>query len=212
MERTMRSTVGVVLVFAVVAVLPATGAAAREAQTRGVQLTPIQNSGVSGTALFQDVEGGVEVGLSVRGLPEAWVKHINHVHGGATCADERAGRGAPATIPLKTLVADENGSGEATTTLKDITADRLFDTEKDRYVLVHTEAIKGEGIPPGVACADLVWSAGRTPGAGVAADEQAPVKSMPDTGGPRPADLFLPAAAVLALLGLAVRRSLKGRL
>lgn len=211
MDRTMRLTVGMVLLFAVATVLFSANAGAAQAQTRSVELVTIHDSGVSGTAIFRDSQGGVEVGLSVRGLPEAGVKHINHVHGGATCADEKAGRGAPATIPLKTLVAKENGDGEAATSLEDITVDQLFATDKDRYVLVHEEAKKGEGIPPGIACADLVWSAGRTPGAGIAADEQAPVKVMPDTGGTRFADFFLPAAAVLALMGLAVVISLRDR-
>ncbi|QIN83148.1 hypothetical protein GBA63_11215 [Rubrobacter tropicus] len=211
MDRKMRVTVGTVLVFAVGAVLLSANAAAGQAQTRSVELVPIHDSGVSGTAIFQDSQGGVEVGLSVRGLPEAGVKHINHVHGGAMCADERAGRGAPATIPLKTLVAKENGDGEAATSLGDITVDQLFATDKERYVLVHEEAKKGEGIPPGIACADLVWSAGRTPGAGIAADEQAPVEVMPDTGGTRFTVLLLPAAAALALIGLAVVISFRDR-
>lgn len=211
MDRTMRVTVGIVLIFAGAAFLLAAGAAVGQAQTRSVELTPIRNSGVSGTAIFRDSQGGVEVGMSVRGLPEAGIKHINHVHGGATCADERAGRGAPATIPLKTLVAKEDGDGEAATSLADVTVDQLFATDKERYVLVHEEAKKGEGIPPGITCADLVWSAGRTPGSGVAADEQAPVKVMPDTGGTRFTDLILPAAAVLALMGLAVVISFRDR-
>ena len=210
MDRTMRVTIWVVLIFAATAVLWATGAAAREGQTSTVQLTPSQNSGVSGTATFRDSGGGVEVGLGVRGLPEAGVKHINHVHGGATCADERAGRGAPATIPLKTLVAGENGRGEKSTSLENVTVDQLFDPAKERYVLVHAKAKEGEGIPPGIACADLVRSGGGGANPEVAADEQSSSKFLPDTGGPRVADLFLPAAAVLALLGLAVLRSLKG--
>jgi len=185
--------------------LLATGATAEEPVAESVQLTPSRNSGVSGTAVFEDAKDGVEVRLSVRGLPEAGVKHINHIHGGATCADDRAGRGAPATIPLKTLVADENGNAEATTALKNATTAQLFDTEKERYVLVHTEAKKGGGIPPGISCADLVPSDGGGPGA--AADEQAPVKVMPDTGGFRVVELFLVGAAVLALLA---GRSLRG--
>jgi Cu/Zn superoxide dismutase len=210
MKRTTRVAAGIVSVVAVGAVLLATGAMAEEAGTESVQLTPSRNSGVSGTAVFEEAEDGVEVRLSVRGLPEAGVKHINHIHGGATCADDRAGRGAPATIPLKTLVADEDGGAEATTVLKDVTTAQLFDTEKERYVLVHTEAKKGGGIPPGISCADLVPSAGGGPGSGVATDEQAPVKVMPDTGGLRVADLSLLGAAVLALLALLAGRSLKG--
>ncbi len=210
MDRTTRAAAGVFLVFAVTAAVLANAATAREAQTRSVQLTPSRGSGVSGTAVLEDAGDGVEVRLSVRGLPEAGVKHINHVHGGATCADDRAGRGAPATIPLKTIVAGEDGRASATTALDNITVARLFDAERERYVLVHTKAKKGEGIPPGIACADLVGSAGGTAGPEVAADEQAPVKVMPDTGGLRVADLYLAGAAVLALLSLPLWRSLRG--
>ena len=205
MDRTMRVAAGMVLAIVLVAA-PATGAVAQEARTASVHLTPSRDSGVTGTAVFKDVGDGVEVGLYVRGLPEAGIEHINHVHGGATCEDDRAGRGAPATIPLKTIVADENGNGKATTALANTAVDQLFDTGKERYVLVHTEARKGEGIPPGIACADLARSADPE----VAADERAPVKVMPDTGGPPVAYLFLVGAAVLALLGLMVSRPPRG--
>jgi Cu/Zn superoxide dismutase len=213
MDRTMRVTAWSVLIVATMAVLLTIGAAAGEAKTTSVRLTPIQNSDVSGTAIFHNAGGGVEVGMSVRGLPEAGVKHINHVHGGATCEDERAGRGAPATIPLTTLTADENGNGEATTALEDITVEQLFDTAKERYVLVHTEAKKGEGIPPGIACADLDFASSMngTVRPEAAGREHASAKAVPDTGGPRPADIFLPLAAVLAVLGLAVVRWVAGR-
>jgi hypothetical protein len=40
----------------------------------------------------------------MQNLPEAGIKHINHIHAGGTCADDRAGRTAPVTIPLKRLV------------------------------------------------------------------------------------------------------------
>ena len=62
-----------------------------------LQLTPSRDSGVSGTATLTDVEGGVKVELSMKGLPEEGVKHINHFHGGGTCADDRDGRTAPAS-------------------------------------------------------------------------------------------------------------------
>lgn len=207
MDLTTRAAARFVLIFSVLVALPATGAAAQEAQTASVELTPSQNSGVRGTAILEDAGDGVEVRLSVSGLPETGVKHINHIHGGATCADDRAGRGAPATIPLKTLVAEENGTSGATTALEGVTVAGLFDTAKDRYIKVHTKAKKGEGIPPGIACADLTGLSGGADGPGVAAEERPPVEVMPDTGGPRLVYPLLVGIAVLSLLGVAAGSS-----
>src|SRR5687768_9563247 len=77
------------------------------AQATEVNLTPSRGSGVRGTATLEGVARGVKVTLRMRNLPEAGVKHINHIHGGGTCADDRAGRTAPVTIPLKPIVAQQ---------------------------------------------------------------------------------------------------------
>ena len=58
------------------------------------------------------------------------------------------------TIPLDPVVAREDGTGSATTTLRDVTLARLFDGTQERFLLVHAEAQEG-GAPPGIACADL---------------------------------------------------------
>jgi CHRD domain-containing protein len=129
---------------------------AQEGQGAQVQLTQSRGSGVSGTATLKDVEGGVQVTLNMQGLPEPGIKHINHIHAGGTCADDRAGDTAPVTIPLKTVVAQEDGTGSATTTLEDVTTGKLFAKDKERFILFHAKTEKGEGIPPGIACADLV--------------------------------------------------------
>ena len=129
--------------------------AQEEADHVTLQLTPSRDSGVSGTAALRDVEGGVEVALDMRGLPQAGVEHINHFHGGGTCAEDRAGRTAPVTIPLDPVVAREDGTGSATTTLRDVTLARLFDGTQERFLLLHAEAQEGGGVPPGIACADL---------------------------------------------------------
>jgi len=60
-----------------------------------VKLTQNRDSGVSETATLEDVKGGVKVTLEMRDLPEPGIKHINHIHAGGTCADDRAGRTAP---------------------------------------------------------------------------------------------------------------------
>jgi LPXTG-motif cell wall-anchored protein len=163
---------GVALATALLAALAfAASAGAQEQQSMQVQLTQSRDSGVSGTANLNDVEGGVEVTLDMRGLPEAGVKHINHIHAGGTCADDRAGRTAPVTIPLKAIVAQEDGTGSATTTIDDVTVGELFGEDKERFVLFHAKSEKGEGVPPGIACADLA--------------------PLPDTGGIPPAAMLL---------------------
>ena len=148
--------VGVVLGATLLASLSLGGSAFAQG-TEGVelQLTPSRDSGVSGTATLTEVEGGVEVDLNMRGLPEAGVEHINHIHAGGTCADDRAGRTAPVTIPLNNIVAKDDGTGSATTTIEDVTLDELFGGDKERFILLHAKTEKGQGVPPGIACADF---------------------------------------------------------
>jgi Cu/Zn superoxide dismutase len=146
-----------------------------------VQLTPSRGSGVSGNATLKDVEGGVEVTLEMQNLPQAGIKHINHIHAGGTCADDRAGRTAPVTIPLKTITAQDDGTGSATTTIEDVSVAELFGEEKERFILLHAETKEGEGVPPGIACADLA--------------------PLADTGGIQPATLLL--AGAISVLGVA---------
>src|ERR671915_2279707 len=137
--------------FAAVALALALSASAgaQENQTVEVSLTQSRDSGVSGTATLEDVNGGVEVTLEMRDLPEAGVEHINHIHGGGTCADDRAGRTAPVTIPLNAVVANEDGTGSATTTIEDVSVAQLFSTDQERFILVHAKTEKGQGVPPG---------------------------------------------------------------
>jgi Cu/Zn superoxide dismutase len=130
-------------------------ASAKEAKSVKLHLSPIRDSGVSGTATLTDTEDGVKVELSVQGLPEPGVEHINHFHGGGTCADVAAGNMAPVTIPLNTVVAKKDGTGSATTTLKDVTLDQLLGKDQHRFILLHAKVKKGQGVPPGITCADL---------------------------------------------------------
>jgi hypothetical protein len=175
-----------------------------------VHLTPSRDSGVSGTATLKDVKGGVEVTLRMRNLPEAGIKHINHIHAGGTCADDRAGRTAPVTIPLKTITAQKDGTGSATTIIKGTSVSELFKQDKERFILLHAETKKGEGVPPGIACADLV----RTAADGASSNDKSTtmgesttmVSDIPSSGGPT---ILLPTAALLlgaGVLGYAVLR------
>ena len=191
MHRTKRLT-GVVLAVALLVALTLVASAGAQGQqgSMEVQLTQSRNSGVSGTAVMEDVEGGTQVALDMQGLPESGVEHINHIHAGGTCADDRAGRTAPVTIPLKNIVAKEDGTGSATTTIEDVTVAQLFAEDKERFILFHAKAKEGGGVPPGIACADLA--------------------PLPDTGGMPPAAALL-AGAILALGSAGVVSALRRR-
>ncbi len=165
------------------------GALAQEPQGVTLQLTPSRDSGVTGTATLANVKGGVRVELKMRGLPEAGVEHINHFHQGGTCSKDRAGNVAPATIPLKTIVANDDGTGSAVTTLKDVTVEDIFDPSKERYLAFHSEVIK-DPVPPVISCADIVEAAG----------SGAVSTHLPESGGPQPV-ILLSAAAAATVLG-----------
>jgi Cu/Zn superoxide dismutase len=147
---------GVALGVALLASLALGGTAlAQGANSITLHLAPLGDSGVTGTAVLTNVEGGVEVKLEMNGLPEAGVEHINHFHGGGTCADVEAGNMAPVTIPLDPVVANEDGTGSATTTIEDVTLDELQARDQKRFILLHAKTIEGEGVPPGISCVDI---------------------------------------------------------
>ncbi len=176
------------LAFLALALGSGGGALAQETDSVSLQLTPSRDSGVSGTATLTDVGEGVRVELNMRGLPEAGIEHINHFHAGGSCTADRAGNVAPATIPLKTIVAKEDGTGSGTKTLEGVTLNSLFDPGKDRYIALHSEVEEGQGVPPVISCSDVVEAAGRG----------AVSTTLPESGGPRPA-MLLAAAALLSL-------------
>ena len=190
------------LAFLALALTLGSGALAQETDSMSLRLTPSRDSGVSGAATLTDVGGSVRVELNMRGLPEAGIEHINHFHAGGSCTADRAGNVAPATIPLKTIVAKEDGTASATTTLEDVTLDQLFDPGKKRYIALHSEVEKGQGVPPVISCADVVEAAG----------SGAVSTTLPESGGPRPA-MLLVATALVSLSAAAgvfrlVRRNL----
>jgi hypothetical protein len=144
-----------------------------------VALRPEHDSGVSGTASFEDISEGVLVKLKLRGLPKPNEFYLAHIHPG-TCVQEaeagqahtehgedhqhgehhdqvRAGQGhehgTPREIayPLSQVKSDSEGQGSSTTTLGETSVDKLFSAEP-RYVNVH-EA--GSGNPPILSCVDL---------------------------------------------------------
>jgi len=146
----------IALLLVVVAAFGLAGPAAAQEVSgpQTLRLTQSNGSGVSGTAMLTDAEGGVEVRLDVTGLPEDGVEHIAHIHEGASCADDRAGNGAPVKYPLESIVAGDS-SGSSTTTIPNVTVAQLFDGSAERYLNVHAE-MSGDGVPPGIACADVI--------------------------------------------------------
>jgi len=189
----LKSVVSLVFGATLLASLVLGGTAfAQEEKSVQLELTPSRDSGVRGTAILTDVKGGVKVELSMKGLPEEDVKHINHIHGGGTCADDRDGRTAPVTIPLNTVVANANGTGSATTTLEDVTLDQLLGKDQHRFVLLHDKVKKGQGVPPGISCADLPQKSANTT-----------FESLPSSGG-LPPKVLLVVPLVLLVVGTSV--------
>jgi Cu/Zn superoxide dismutase len=180
--------------------LVAGSAWAQGAESQMLELTPSRDSGVSGTATLTEVGGQLQVQLNAQGLPEDGVEHIAHIHTDASCADDRADQGGPVEFPLEDVVAQGN-AGSSTTTLDTTLSDLSDGTE--RYVNVHAENT-GEGVPPGVACADLAFG-------GMQGGEQTMMEStepLPKSGGVAPSAL-LPAAALIlgsGILAFAVLR------
>jgi Cu/Zn superoxide dismutase len=155
-----------------------------------LKLPPRRGCGVRGTATLTNVEGGVKVELTMKGLPEEGVKHINHIHGGGTCADDRAGRTAPVTIPLNSVVANADGTGSATTTIKDVTLDELLGDDQHRFILLHAKVEKGQGVPPGISCADLPQESTKTT-----------FENLPSSGG-MPPEVLLAIPLVMLLVSV----------
>jgi Cu/Zn superoxide dismutase len=189
----LKSVVSIVFGATLLASLVLGGIAfAQEEKSVQLELTPSRDSGVRGTAILTDLKGGVKVELSMRGLPEEGVKHINHIHGGGTCADDRDGRTAPVTIPLNTVVANADGTGSATTTLEDVTLDQLLGKDQHRFVLLHAKVKKGQGVPPGISCADLPQKSANTT-----------FENLPSSGG-LPPKVLLVVPLVLLVVGTSV--------
>jgi uncharacterized protein (DUF305 family) len=146
-----------------------------------IHLEPVGDSGVRGTATFDEVDaGGVRVELDIEGLPRSGATYLAHVHPGSCTKGAEAGgherkedhqqdqeevaheeghgghmnTGEPMgkiEAPLTPVESDSKGSGSSTTVLHDASVDGLFSGEPE-HVNVHAA---GSGSPSPLACADL---------------------------------------------------------
>ena len=192
--------VGVLTTLLMVTALGNNVVAQQSGGTRELEFDQQHNSGVSGTATLRDVDGSVEVTLDMRGLPEAGVEHINHFHGGGSCAAYEAEENIPVTIPLTTVTANQDGTGSATTTLPDVTLDQLFDQSQERIIVFHAEQEEGVVVPPPIACADVNPATGETTTIMEQTTMTESTQPLPKSGGVEVSwapSVVLPAAALI---------------
>jgi hypothetical protein len=154
---------------------------AHQSQSASLALHPEGDSGVRGTATFEDVSKGVNVKLELRGLPKSNAFYLAHIHPG-TCAQgeqeeevghgEHGGAGAANEIewPLLPVRSGNHGDGSSTTALKHTTTEDLF-TGRSKHINVHDA---GSGNPPVLACANLE------------ARSSSPVKTVKEATSPTP--------------------------
>lgn len=154
---------------------------AHESQSASLALHPEGDSGVRGTATFEDVSKGVSVKLELRGLPKPNAFYLAHIHPG-TCAqgeqEEEEGRGEHGGAgtaneiewPLMPVGSGNHGDGSSTTTLKHTTTEDLF-TGRSKHINVHAAR---PGNPPVLACANLE------------ARSRSPVKTVKEATSPTP--------------------------
>jgi hypothetical protein len=143
-----------------------------------LDLRPEGDSGVSGSASFEDGSDGVVVKLDLRDLPKPNTSYLAHIHPG-TCAEEAEeghdhergehpgegegqeheeeyvfghGEGGEVSYALSQVKSNLKGRGSSTTMFGQLSVDKLFSKEPKKHVMVH-EA--GSGDPPILTCADL---------------------------------------------------------
>jgi Cu/Zn superoxide dismutase len=139
-----------------------------------LSLTPSGDSDVSGTATLTQTPGGLEVRLDMQNLigEQVGTEHPAHIHEGGTCADDRAGNGAPVRYALTPVITAQDGTGTSTTVLQGgLTLDQLS-SGPPKYINVHAAQV-GDETPPGISCADLSASGGETTGAAAGGESTA---------------------------------------
>jgi hypothetical protein len=140
-----------------------------------LQLTPIEGSGVRGSATFAKTTAGTKIKLHLSGLPEPYETYLAQLHPGsceeeqhaevpigetANHHDEHGHREHIGAIeyPVVPVESDARGKGSSTTMLQGVALDELF-SHGPKYLNVHAA---GSGDPPQLACADLGKASQRT--------------------------------------------------
>jgi hypothetical protein len=141
-----------------------------------LDLRPGGESGVSGTASFEDSSDGVVVRLDLRGLPKPNTFYLARIHPG-TCAEEAEeghareqghageaegheqegcgdehGEEGDISFALSKVKSNSEGRGSSTTAFGQTSVDKLFSGKPKMHINVH-EA--GSGNTPALTCADL---------------------------------------------------------
>jgi hypothetical protein len=119
-----------------------------------LDLTPSQDSGVSGTATLTNTDDGVQLILNMQDLTdEAGTRLFAHIHEGGTCEDDPAGDGTPVQYQLTPLNTNPDGTAASATIIDGVTVPELSSGDP-KYLDVHPEST-GEEESPSISCADL---------------------------------------------------------
>lgn len=165
--RRISTPLGVLLVVAGLSLGAAQALQPFGGASTSIPLTAVGNSGVSGSVALTDTNGGAEITLNVRGLPEPEATYLAHIHPGS-CTGETAGGHkdhahhdgadhAPEEIehPLSPILSNARGQGTSTTLVRDATVGELRSSDPGFYVNVHAEASGARELPDNIACGDL---------------------------------------------------------
>ena len=119
-----------------------------------LDLTPSEDSGVSGTATLTNTEDGVQVIMNLQDLTdEAGTQLFAHIHEGGTCDDDPAGDSTPVQYQLTPLITGADGTAVSATIIEGETVPELSSGDPT-FVDVHPDST-GEQASPAIACADL---------------------------------------------------------
>jgi len=129
---------------------------AHQSRSARLALHPEGDSGVRGTATFEEISKGVLVKLQLRNLPKPDTLYLAHIHPG-TCAQGEEGEGGALEhagkieYPLSQVKSNSEGDGSSNTTLHHTSVEKLY-SGGPKHVNVHKA---GTGDPPILACANL---------------------------------------------------------
>ncbi len=119
-----------------------------------LDLTPSEDSSVSGTATLTNTEDGVQVIMNMQDLTEdPGTQLFAHIHEGGTCDDDTAGDSTPVQYQLTPLRTGPDGTAASVTIIEGVTVPELS-SDTPRFIDVHPEST-GEEASPAISCADV---------------------------------------------------------